>query len=269
MKFIDSDLATRLEGAQVARAIQYTRVQGRLHPELGCTAQPLAGGYLLYTGPRFPLNRGIGLGMGSPVNPADLAALESFYRDRNALPRLDLCPHAHPSLLEGLKEAAYTLERFSSVLFCPLPADTRSVETSPAIQVTRARPEQADLWLRTTAQGFEGVEEPSAARLDGLAPNFYAEGASCFFAWIGDQPAGGGGMYLHEGIAEFGGASTRLEYRHRGVHTALLVRRLQAAAEAGCDLALIVTEPGTASQCNAERLGFRLAYTKVVLVSHS
>jgi GNAT superfamily N-acetyltransferase len=269
MKFVDQSLASRLEGAQAGRMRQYILTQARLHPDRGCVAQKLAGGYLLYAGEGSPLNRAVGLGMDSPVSSADLVAVEAFYRSRNALPRVDLCPHAPPSLLEGLQEAGYTIERFSNISFCPLPAETASIETSPAVRITLALPEQADLWLRTAAQGFEGVAEPSAGLLDLLAPNFYAEGAYPFFAWLGDQPAGGGGMYLHNGIAEFGGASTRVEYRNQGVQTALLKHRLEAAAEAGCDLALIVATPGTASQGNAERLGFRLAYTKAVMVSHS
>jgi hypothetical protein len=33
--------------------------------------------------------------------------------------------------------------------------------------------------------------------------------------------------------------------------------------EHGCDLAMIVTVPGSGSQRNAEREGFRVAYTRV------
>ncbi|HUV89752.1 MAG TPA: hypothetical protein VMY80_08870 [Anaerolineae bacterium] len=42
-----------------------------------------------------------------------------------------------------------------------------------------------------------------------------------------------------------------------------LARR--AAREQGCDLALVLTSPGSDSQRNVERAGFRLAYTKAVL----
>jgi hypothetical protein len=38
------------------------------------------------------------------------------------------------------------------------------------------------------------------------------------------------------------------------------------AARAGCDLATADTEPGSASQRNYEKCGFRLAYTKVTLL---
>lgn len=39
--------------------------------------------------------------------------------------------------------------------------------------------------------------------------------------------------------------------------------RLRIAAARGCDLAMMVAAPGSASQRNAERQGFRIAYTRV------
>ncbi|MCX6621649.1 MAG: hypothetical protein NTY38_11355 [Acidobacteria bacterium] len=35
------------------------------------------------------------------------------------------------------------------------------------------------------------------------------------------------------------------------------------AASAGCDLAMMCAEPGSVSQRNAERQGFRIAYTRI------
>jgi len=38
-----------------------------------------------------------------------------------------------------------------------------------------------------------------------------------FLVWMDDQPGGGGGMYPHQGVAELGGASTRLTPCRLGV----------------------------------------------------
>jgi len=46
----------------------------------------------------------------------------------------------------------------------------------------------------------------------------------------------------------------------------LLRARLQAAAEAGCEFAVVVTNGGSDSQRNCERLGFRVAYSKATVV---
>lgn len=42
--------------------------------------------------------------------------------------------------------------------------------------------------------------------------------------------------------------------------------RLADAAAAGCDVAVITTQPGSKSQQNAQRQGFDLLYTRAVLV---
>jgi GNAT superfamily N-acetyltransferase len=68
---------------------------------------------------------------------------------------------------------------------------------------------------------------------------------------------------LSGGVALLAGASTVPEGRGKGAQHALLEARLRFAREHGCDLAVINTAPGSASQRNAERHGFRIAYTRI------
>ena len=75
-------------------------------------------------------------------------------------------------------------------------------------------------------------------------------------------------MRIAEGVAQLTGAATAPAYRRRGVQTALLAVRLADAAAVGCDVAVIVTQPGSKSQQNAQRQGFDLLYTRAVLVKH-
>jgi len=62
------------------------------------------------------------------------------------------------------------------------------------------------------------------------------------------------------------GAGTLAAYRGRGLQTALLQARISAALKAGCEYAVVVTQGGSSSQRNVERLGFRVAYSKVTAV---
>jgi len=57
-------------------------------------------------------------------------------------------------------------------------------------------------------------------------------------------------------------ALTAPAFRGRGCQTALLHRRIQDAAGAGCDLLVSQCSPGTASERNQLRAGFRAAGTK-------
>ena len=70
------------------------------------------------------------------------------------------------------------------------------------------------------------------------------------------------------GLAQLTGAATLPAHRRRGVQTALLAAPLAEATAAGCDVAVIVTQPGSKSQQNAQRQGFDLLYTRAVLVKH-
>ena len=67
------------------------------------------------------------------------------------------------------------------------------------------------------------------------------------------------------GLAQLTGAATVRAYRRRGVQTALLSTRLADAAAAGCDIAVVTTQPGSKSQQNVQRRGFYLLYTRAVL----
>ena len=82
----------------------------------------------------------------------------------------------------------------------------------------------------------------------------------------GGVVAGGASMRISEGVAQLAGAATAPAHRRRGVQTALLSARLADAARAGCDVAVVTTQPGSKSQQNVQRRGFQLLYTRAVLV---
>jgi hypothetical protein len=98
-----------------------------------------------------------------------------------------------------------------------------------------------------------GLGEITAKRSDGV----------CFLAELNGQAIATGVLLLHDGVALLGGASTIPEGRRQGAQLALLESRLRYAGENGCDLAMMCALPGSASQRNAERQGFRIAYTRI------
>ena len=73
-------------------------------------------------------------------------------------------------------------------------------------------------------------------------------------------------MRLCEGIAQLCGAATLPEHRRHGVQSALLRGRLEIAGRAGCDVAVVTTQPGSKSQENVQKQGFELLYTRAILV---
>jgi len=80
------------------------------------------------------------------------------------------------------------------------------------------------------------------------------------------KPVAAAGMAVRDGLAMLFGDATRPGYRNRGLHMALIVARMQYTAERGCDLITASTLPGSGSQRNYERLGFRVVYTKMIML---
>jgi hypothetical protein len=139
------------------------------------------------------------------------------------------------------------------------------LRTAPGIVIEAVMPEKNSVWARAIARGFSehiAVDESVFTGLPGLP------GSLAFLARIGDVVVGGGaGRIISEArIAALFGAATLPEYRRLGVQTAIIARRLHAAALAGCEFVVVSTQPGSGSQRNMERRGFRLAYTKLVMV---
>ena len=72
-------------------------------------------------------------------------------------------------------------------------------------------------------------------------------------------------------IAAMAGAATHEAHRKRGAQTALLRARLDVVKQRvnqglDCDVVMIQTRPGIASERNILRHGFRLAYTRPQMV---
>src|SRR5262249_6905393 len=114
---------------------------------------------------------------------------------------------------------------------------------------------------------FEEPEAPPPALRDGAIAMAKVQGVSAWLARVDGQPAGGGSLLIRDGLALICGDGTLPNYRHRGVQTALLGARLAHALAARCDLAVICTQPGSGSQRNAERQGFRVVYARTMMVN--
>jgi N-acetylglutamate synthase-like GNAT family acetyltransferase len=85
---------------------------------------------------------------------------------------------------------------------------------------------------------------------------------TCFVAERDGEVIAAGALNVANGIALLAGAATIPSARKQGAQRALLHARLRFAVERGVDLAMVVTQPGSASQRNAERQGFRPVYTR-------
>ncbi|HEX8029098.1 MAG TPA: GNAT family N-acetyltransferase [Vicinamibacterales bacterium] len=189
----------------------------------------------------------------------DLDAIERFFTSRGSQVMHELCPLGGVEIAAALVSRGYRPLEQSSVLYQAIDADTR-IETNPLLQVRQIGLHEAALYGKVSARGWS--EHPELMPyIEGFS-KLSVECATCFVAERDGRPIATAALFMHEGTALLAGASTVPEGRRQGAQNALLDARLRLAASEGCDVAMMVAAPGSSSQRNAERQGFRIAYTR-------
>jgi len=272
--FSDLTLARRLERAEGLANVESVASRARLAPERGAASIEVAGAWAMFDGIDSPLTQTFGLGMFAPARPDDLAVIEAFYAERCAPVFHEVCPLADPRVLPLLHERGYRPLEFTSILYRPLdphPAGERAEDPSGVagaagqrgVAVRLVEPAEYDLWARTAAEGWSEFPELAGFMKDVGQVTVHRTHTYCFLATLDGEPIATGALSIHDGVGLLAGASTVPSGRRRGAQLALLDARLRFAADRGCDLAMMGASPGSASQRNAERHGFRIAYTRL------
>lgn len=261
----DQSLARRLELAEARSCAEFVETRARLFPEIGAEWIQVAGAYALFDGVASPITQTFGLGLFQTVESRDLERIEAFFSVHGAPVYHEISPLAEPALLTLLNARGYQPVEFTSVMFCPIHGDIQlEVPRNERVQVRLITPDEHDLWAQTAADGFRGFQNVDDQILELQQLNARRPGAFSFLAELDGCAIGAGILYLCNGVALLGGASTIPEARQQGAHVALLQARMRFAAEHGCDVAMISAQPpGGGSQRNAERHGFKIAYTRI------
>lgn len=288
MLFADAECAQRVEAAEAELTRAAARVAASRRPEGSVFVAEISGGVAVQLGQPSPFNKLIGLGLRGPLRDEDLAQLEAieeeFARRQTPL-QVEICTLADGSLLRTLSRRGYELVGFENVLgralspaSCPPPVARPGLRVSE-VQATDQR--SWDAWLDAVVTGFahpdpvpggpahesfprEVIEHAMADLI--AVPGFARYVAELNLDGSDTTWAGGASLRSSHGIAQLCGSATVPALRRRGVQSALLAQRLADAAQAGCDLAVITTQPGSKSQHNAQRAGFALLYARAILV---
>jgi len=219
---------------------------------------------VVFDGMDAPTTQTFGLGISEPLTAETLNEIEEFFVQRGAVPMHEISPFAGAETLSLLCARGYAPFEISSVLFQELSVVPASASASDRTQIRMIEPAESALWAAVNARGWAHEHPEFEEFLKSTGELLAArENSPCFLAQLDGTPAAAAGLCLHEGVALLAGAATVPEYRHNGLQAALLAERMRFAHNHGCDLAMIVTEAGSLSQRNAERAGFRIAYTRL------
>ncbi len=263
--FADFELSARLEQAEGASCTSFVHARAIIQPEVGATSIRVAGAYVVYDGPSSPVTQTFGLGMFGPVTARDLDRIEAFFKQKQAPVFHEVSPHAGVEFFATLVERGYRPVELTSVMYRSLDAfsDDAFSATQQRIPVRVIREDERSLWAQVMAAGWAETPGLTGFLLDLGAAIVQKTNTQAFLAEIDGAPVAAASISIHNGVALLAGASTIPHARKKGAQSALLDARLRYAVNQGCHLAMMGAAPGSGSQRNAERNGFRIAYTRV------
>ncbi len=271
--FCDTELAGRIERAEAQLIARASQAAAHRTPDAAGFVLPIAGGVASFAEDDSPFNKVAGIGFHGLLSDADLDEIERRFAAAGAHVQIELAQLADPAVGLLLTERGYRLASFENVLGIAL-RDRVAPVAPPGVEVRRSGDDEFDAWLEVVVdgvahpdeQGLPAHEEFPRDVVVRAERDLAAAGAVRYMARHDGVVAGGAGLRIAGAIAQLTGAATAPTHRRRGVQTALLAARLADAAEAGCELAVVTTQPGSKSQQNVQRRGFDLLYARAVLV---
>lgn len=260
--FADIELARRLERTEARSNADFVEARAKAFPDRGATWTEVAGAYAMFDGVGSPLTQTFGLGVFQEINPADLDAIEGFFKSRGAEVFHEVSPIADASVFKLFNERGYRPIEFSSVLYRTIDPDVRlGSSRNDQVKVRLVPENEIELFAQTAFEGWSEFTE-ILDFLRELAQVTALSKSLSFIAELEGKPIATGALSITGDVALLAGASTIPTARRQGAQLALLEERLRYAAAHGCTVAMMAANPGSGSQRNAERNGFRIAYTR-------
>lgn len=264
MIFSDLDLSRKLERTEASANASFVESRAKISPESGVEWIEVAGTYAMFDGLESPLTQTFGLGVFEEITNAELDRIEAFFKKHNAPVFHEVSPLAGLDLVALLNERNYQPIELTSVMFQSLEIENNlNLPLNPNLKTRVIESGEAELWARTSADGWAS----EAQELGDFMFNFGQISANChggfpFLAELDNKPISAGMLFIYNDVALLGGASTIPAGRRQGGQSALLDARLDFARKKGCKIAMMCALPGSQSQRNAEKNGFRIAYTR-------
>lgn len=235
--------------------------------------RPASGGTIARGDPGSWVNNAVGMGLGGPVEPAEIDGLVDYFASKGIEPRIELCPFAGEAFVRGLGDRGFVPRMFENVFF-------REINAGEIVQPIAQPPEglvveMVDITSETAIQEFAMVSMsgfvprgyvPPPSELDTIFRSVRHPRTIAVVARLDGRVVGAGSAYVSGDIASLGGLSVLDGYRRRGVQQSLIAARLNLAAERGARLSTIGSKPGAGTERNVRRMGYQLGYTKVHVV---
>lgn len=259
--YITKDVAAKMESCIKQTHIEVTRLYSQ-----GVTFE-LNGGAACFSGFDSFLSQVVGWGFSTDPKQfvSEITALEHFYKSLNH-PRVDieLCPYVGNPLAAFLSQRGYRLSELNNVSVLDL-KDYKLVDcAADEFFISQVHAKDINEWAKKMADSFGYPEAREQF-------SYYAraKGVNVFGAYHQGKLLAGATVALHGTVCDLGVTSTLPAYRGLGIQKKLLCARLNFAKQQGLELATVTTEPGTISDLNVQKIGFRSAYTRIKMTLES
>jgi GNAT superfamily N-acetyltransferase len=177
-------------------------------------------------------NRAMGLGLDEPATERLVDEALGFLEGTRSY--VSVAPDAGPPELRGWLQTRGLTPGYGWTKFVRPATDPPEAQTALRIE----RVEEGNAFGAAAAGGFE---MPDLFR-DWLERLPARDDWHCFVAFEAAEPAGAGALYVTGKIGWLGIGATVPAHRGKGAQSALIAKRIEAAAGLGCEL--VVTETG-------------------------
>ena len=177
---------------------------------------------------------------------------------------------ATPSLVDKdvlvkLIDAGFYPARFGNTVY--IVPQQHAFQPAPGITIQIVdldNTQQLQAFAQVLSSGFGIPDHMLESTMKSSFLEYGGSGWCVHIAMFDEVPAAVAAMYTKGDTSSIDAMATAPNYRNRGCQTALLHESINLAARNGCRFLLSQVEPGTTSQNNMLRAGFRIAYTKLI-----
>jgi ribosomal protein S18 acetylase RimI-like enzyme len=196
-----------------------------------------------------------------PGHEHHIEPLVRWYAEHDVKPTFELVPGQYDiNLGRELTRLGFCQSSFHASLIGKPGADGRGDDGAAVERVITA--EALEDYLDAYVAGWGLAEKDHAQFKHNVRPWLDQAGWSLYLARVNGRPAAAATLYIHDGIGYLADSATDPSFRRRGLHIALLQRRMYDAGVAGASLVFSGATPFSTSHRNMERVGMRLQFTR-------
>jgi GNAT superfamily N-acetyltransferase len=189
--------------------------------------------------------------------------LVEWYHERGGGGRFEMAAGDYdPAVGRELARLGFFQSGFHAALVGEPDAKAEAAQEIPVERVSRRR--DMEDFLDAYVTGW-GIPDSAREQFKANVRSWLDEpGWSLYVAKVDGRPVATAILFIHAGIGYFADSATDPAFRGRGIHAALLTRRLRDAGAAGVDFVCSGADFLSTSQRNMERAGMRLLFLRAI-----